>query len=127
MGKDAGVAGTSISCESNGNNDSVSEMNELNELVGDESESVEVNDNVVGVRASSDSADSESTGTGESVGRTGLCATEYGDGGMVLIRLTDEGDPLVGRKIEVSNDSSANPSRRLIDKAEGEGCKIDDS
>lgn len=48
-----------------------------------------------------------------------------GDGGIVLIRPTDDGEP-VGRRIEVSNETSI-PSGSITDRTDGEGRKIDDS
>lgn len=44
---------------------------------------------------------------------------------MVLIRSTEDGDPL-GRSIDVSNEASG-PSSRLSVRAEGDGLRTDDS
>lgn len=44
---------------------------------------------------------------------------------MVLIRPTDDGDP-VGRRIDVSKDTST-PSGSPAERIDGDGCRIDDS
>jgi hypothetical protein len=102
-------------------------MNELNDDVGEEADKVVVKDSVVGVTASSDSADSVRSGTGLRGGsaRGAWDPKESGEGGIVLSLLTEEGDPL-GRRMEVSNDASG-ASSKLSVKAEGEGLRNDDS
>ena len=89
----------------------------------------ELKDKLVGVRASlSESADSGRAGTGVKGGRRCLGTTEdtaVGDGGIVLIRSIDEGDPL-GRRKEVSYDASA-ISCNANDMTLGVGCKMDES
>jgi hypothetical protein len=89
----------------------------------------ELKDKLVGVRASlSESADSGRAGTGVKGGRRCLGTTDetaVGDGGIVLIRSIDDGDPL-GRRKEVSYDASAT-SCNANDMTLGVGCKIDES
>jgi hypothetical protein len=83
---------------------------------------------LVGVATSvEEEIDEGKTGTGVS-GWSGDCggadARREGDPGIVLIRSTDDADPL-GRKKDVSNDTSTSCS--AIDWTEGEGWRIDDS
>jgi hypothetical protein len=83
---------------------------------------------LVGVATSvEEEIDDGNTGTGVS-GWSGDCggAEVKGDRdpGIVLIRSTDDADPL-GRKKDVSNDASTSCS--AIDWTEGEGWRIDDS
>lgn len=71
--------------------------------------------------------DDGNTGTGVNGWRGDCGGAEVrgdGDPGIVLIRFTDEADPL-GRKKDVSKDASTSCS--AIDWTEGEGWRIDDS
>ena len=83
---------------------------------------------VVGVSISvADERDEGRAGTGVKGGNgeRGALLTRAGDGGIVLIRPIDDGEP-VGRRIEVSNETSI-PSGSMTERTEGEGRKIDDS
>ena len=74
-----------------------------------------------------DERDGGRAGTGVKGGK-GECAvmlTGAGDGGIVLMRPIDDGEP-VGRRIDVSNETSI-PSGSMTERSEGEGRKIDDS
>ena len=84
--------------------------------------------NVVGVSMSViDERDEGRAGTGVKGGNgeCGVTLTGAGDGGIVLMRATDDGEP-VGRRMDVSNDTSI-PSGSMTERSEGEGRKIDDS
>lgn len=54
-----------------------------------------------------------------------MILTGAGDGGIVLKRPTDDGEP-VGQRIEVLNEVSI-PSGSITERTDGEGLKIDDS
>lgn len=94
-----------------------------------ELEDSEENERLVGVATSErEGRDGGRAGTGVKDPSDDWAGTEVigdTDAGMVLMRPTDEGEPL-GLKKEVSKEVST-PSCRAIERTDGEGIRIDDS